>query len=93
MRIIGYSVILISMDTIAQIGTRGQVTLPASARKQLGLKSGDTLLVHVEDGRIVLDPAVVLPVEIYTEKRIAEFAEQSTMTMEELEKARGYWEQ
>jgi hypothetical protein len=44
LRIIGYSVILISMDTIAQIGTRGQVTLPASARKQLGLKSGDTLI-------------------------------------------------
>jgi len=44
-------------------------------------------------GRIVLDPAVVLPVEIYTEKRIAEFAEQATMTTEELEKAQHYWEQ
>ncbi|MHB1899789.1 MAG: AbrB/MazE/SpoVT family DNA-binding domain-containing protein [Leptospirillum sp.] len=84
---------MISMDTIAQIGARGQLTLPASARKKLGLKTGDTLLVHIEGGRIVLDPAVVLPVEIYTEKRIAEFAEQATMTTEELEKAQRYWEQ
>jgi hypothetical protein len=48
--------------------------------------------VHVEDGRIILDPAVVLPVEIYTGNRIAKFAEQATMTTEE-EKARRYWEQ
>ena len=73
------------MDTIAQIGSRGQLTLPASARKELGLKPGDTLLVHIEGGRIVLDPAVVLPIEIYLEKRMRDFAEQSTITKEELE--------
>ncbi len=81
------------MDTIAQIGSRGQLTLPASARKELGLKPGDTLLVHIEGGRIVLDPAVVLPIEIYSEKRMRDFAEQSTMTKEELEKARHSWEE
>ncbi|MHB8247584.1 MAG: AbrB/MazE/SpoVT family DNA-binding domain-containing protein [Acidithiobacillus sp.] len=80
------------METIAQISTRGQITLPADARKQLGLKPGDTLLVHLEGGRIILDPAVVLPVESYTEERIAEFAEQSTMTPAELEEARRRWE-
>jgi AbrB family looped-hinge helix DNA binding protein len=81
------------MDTIAQIGSRGQLTLPASARKELGLKPGDTLLVHIEGGRIVLDPAVVLPIEIYLEKRMRDFAEQSTITKEELEKARHSWEE
>ena len=81
------------MDTIAQIGSRGQLTLPASARKELGLKPGDTLLVHIEGGRIVLDPAVVLPIEIYSEKRMRDFAEQSTITKEELEKARHSWEE
>jgi AbrB family looped-hinge helix DNA binding protein len=48
---IGLSDIQISpffMDTIAQIGPRGQLTLPASARKNLGLKPGDTLPVHIE---------------------------------------------
>lgn len=59
----------------------------------MGLKPGDTLLVHIEGGRIVLDPAVVLPIEIYSEKRMRDFAEQSTMTKEELEKARHSWEE
>jgi AbrB family looped-hinge helix DNA binding protein len=41
---------LICMETITQISTRGQITLPADTRKQLGLKPGDTFLVHLEGG-------------------------------------------
>jgi AbrB family looped-hinge helix DNA binding protein len=40
---------------------RGQVTLPADVRLQLGLKEGDDLLITVEDGRIVLTPATLVP--------------------------------
>ncbi len=80
------------MDTIAQISSRGQITLPSDTRKQLGLKPGDALLIHLEGGRIILDPAIVLPAESYTEERVAEFMEQSAMTPEELEQARRRWE-
>ena len=83
---------LIFMETTTQISSRGQITLPADARKRLGLKPGDTLLVHLEGGRIILDPAVVLPIERYTEERIAEFAEHAAMTPAELEQARRRWE-
>jgi AbrB family looped-hinge helix DNA binding protein len=81
------------METTTQISTRGQITLPADTRRQLGLKPGDTLLVHLEGGRIILDPAVVLPVERYTDERIAEFAKQAAMTPAELEQARHLWEE
>ena len=80
------------METIAQISSRGQVTLPADVRKQLGLKPGATVMVHLEEGRIILEPVVVLPVEIYTEGRIAEFTEQASMTSKELEQARLHWQ-
>ncbi|MHB1580903.1 AbrB/MazE/SpoVT family DNA-binding domain-containing protein [Acidithiobacillus sp.] len=80
------------MDITTQISTRGQITLPADTRKQLGLKPGDTLLIHLEGGRIILDPAVVLPVEIYDEERIAAFAEAATMTSDELVQARTRWD-
>jgi AbrB family looped-hinge helix DNA binding protein len=40
---------------------RGQVTLPADVRLQLGLKEGDHLLVTVESGRVVLTPATLVP--------------------------------
>lgn len=58
-----------SVKVIAQISPRGQVTLPVSVRKALGLKPGDALLVRVEEGRVVLEPAQVLPLEAYTEER------------------------
>jgi AbrB family looped-hinge helix DNA binding protein len=53
---------------------RGTLTLPASIRKSLGLEGKQQLIVETTDnGEIVLRPAAVVPVEIYTEERIAEF--------------------
>jgi AbrB family looped-hinge helix DNA binding protein len=40
---------------------RGQVTLPADVRLRLGLKEGDDVLITIEDGRIVLTPATLVP--------------------------------
>lgn len=45
----------------AIIRGRGQITLPAQVRLQLGLHEGDDLLVTVEDGRIILTPATLIP--------------------------------
>ncbi|MGC8570228.1 AbrB/MazE/SpoVT family DNA-binding domain-containing protein [Caldivirga sp.] len=33
-----------------------QITIPASIRKRLGLKIGDTLIVRLEGDRIILEP-------------------------------------
>jgi AbrB family looped-hinge helix DNA binding protein len=39
-----------------KMSSKGQVVLPVPLRRKLGLRSGDTLDVAVESGRIVLFP-------------------------------------
>lgn len=79
------------MKNISQVSPRGQVTLPASVRKALGLKPGDILLVEVEEGRVVLEPARVLPLEVYTEERIEEFNQAAQASEQELAEFRRAW--
>ncbi|MDQ1644842.1 MAG: antitoxin PrlF [Cryptosporangiaceae bacterium] len=45
----------------APIRSKGVVTIPQQVREQLHLQEGDNLIVAVEDGRIVLTPATLLP--------------------------------
>ena len=52
------------------ISSRGQITLPASLRKRLGLEANAVLTAEVVDGRVVLTPAVVLELEAYDDKQI-----------------------
>jgi bifunctional DNA-binding transcriptional regulator/antitoxin component of YhaV-PrlF toxin-antitoxin module len=51
------------------------VTLPAKLRAALGLKADDHLIAETTPEGLLLRPAVTLPVEIYSEKRIGEFDE------------------
>ncbi|GIW26258.1 AbrB/MazE/SpoVT family DNA-binding domain-containing protein [Meiothermus sp.] len=79
------------MKIVTQVSPRGQITLPASVRKALGLKAGDALLLRVEEGRVVLEPARVLPLEAYTEERIKEFNRAAEVSEEELAAFRKAW--
>lgn len=78
-------------DPLVQLSSRGQVTLPAPVRKALGLHSGDAFRVQVMDGRVVLEPVEVLPVELYTDERVEEFERAAALTDEEFERARRAW--
>jgi bifunctional DNA-binding transcriptional regulator/antitoxin component of YhaV-PrlF toxin-antitoxin module len=51
------------------------MTLPAKLRRALGLKADDQLIAETTPEGLLLRPAVTLPVEIYSEKRIREFDE------------------
>ncbi len=55
------------------LGSRGVITLPAKLRKRYGLKDQDDLIVEETPEGLLLRPAVRVPVELYTEERIAEF--------------------
>ena len=58
-----------------QLNERGALTLPASIRRELGLTGNQQLLVETTPkGEILLRPALTIPIEYYTEARIAEFA-------------------
>ena len=42
--------------TTVKVSSRNQIALPSEARKKLGIRSGDRLLVDVQDGVLVLVP-------------------------------------
>ena len=63
------------MKTTLTMTSRGVVTLPAKLRRTLGLKPEDQLIAETTPEGLLLRPAVTLPVEVYTDKRIREFDE------------------
>jgi antitoxin PrlF len=80
-----------SSANVVQLSPRGQVTLPAPVRRALGLEPGDNLVISVEGDRAVIEPAVVVPIERYTEERTKEFEEAARLSPEEIRKARRKW--
>lgn len=65
-----------AMKTTVTVTSRGVVTLPAKLRRSLGLKADDLLIAETTPEGLLLRPAVTLPVEIYSEKRVREFDEE-----------------
>jgi bifunctional DNA-binding transcriptional regulator/antitoxin component of YhaV-PrlF toxin-antitoxin module len=75
------------MAEMAKLGKKGQVSLPRSILRRVGIEGEMTLLVEAgEDGSIVLRPAGVYPLEIYSQRRIAEFEAADRMTAAEKRK-------
>lgn len=68
------------------IGRRGSITLPAKMRKQYGLRERDKLIVEETDQGLLLRPAVSMPIELYSEERIAEFTRDDKAIGEMLDK-------
>ena len=62
------------MKATVEINSRGTITLPAKLRKALGLSPNDILIAETTEEGLLLKPAVVLPLEIYSPERLAEFA-------------------
>lgn len=61
------------METV-KLGKKGQLSIPSGILKRLGIEGDSTLIVETtSDGAIVLRPAAVYPIEIYSDKRIREF--------------------
>ena len=63
------------MDNLIVSG-RGQVTLPAKLRKRLGIEPGGILIAEEKDGALVLRPAMVMPVEIYSDEDVARWVKE-----------------
>jgi AbrB family looped-hinge helix DNA binding protein len=69
---------------VVKLGKKGQVSIPKSVLTQLGL-GGESLLIvdAMQDGSIVLRPAGVYPIEMYSDERVKEFLDADEMTLEE----------
>jgi bifunctional DNA-binding transcriptional regulator/antitoxin component of YhaV-PrlF toxin-antitoxin module len=61
------------MQAILTMNSRGVVTLPAKLRQAMGLKADDPLIAETTPQGLLLRPAITLPLEMYTEQRLAEF--------------------
>jgi AbrB family looped-hinge helix DNA binding protein len=51
------------------------LTLPANLRKRFGIKDGGAIILEERDNELVLKPAMVLEVEMYTGARVSEWDE------------------
>lgn len=63
------------MKSTLTLNSRGVITLPAKMRDAIGLKPDDTLIAEITPDGILLRPAMTVPIEIYTPKRLREFDE------------------
>ena len=61
------------MTTTATVSSRGTLTLPRKMREHFGLLGDATVLLEETGDGILVRPAAVTPVEIYSEARLAEF--------------------
>ena len=72
---------------VIKLGKKGQVSIPRSVLNQLGLSSESLLLVETTaEGGILLQPAGVYPIELYSQQRIEDFTEADTLTPAESER-------
>ncbi|MEJ2093909.1 MAG: AbrB/MazE/SpoVT family DNA-binding domain-containing protein [Gammaproteobacteria bacterium] len=61
------------MSETLVVSSRGQITLPATLRKRLGIRSGDVVILEERGNEVVLKPAIVLEVQHYSDEQIAEW--------------------
>ncbi len=74
---------------LAKLGKKGQLSVPRSILRQVGI-SGDTpvLVEATEDGAILIRPAAVYPIETYSEERVREFLAADRLDPERAERLR-----
>lgn len=61
------------MTKVIHINHRGTLTLPKEMRRRLGVESQAQVVAEETEEGILLRPGVTFPVELYSEKRLAEF--------------------
>jgi AbrB family looped-hinge helix DNA binding protein len=63
------------MKSTLTLNSGGDITLPAMMREAIGLKPDDMLIAELTSEGILLRPAMTVPIEIYTPRRLREFDE------------------
>src|ERR1700732_2067295 len=77
------------MNVLAsKVGRRGPLVLPARLPRRLGIEEGSFVIAEEREDGILIRPATVLPVEIYTPERRAEFLLNNAVNAEDYRRAR-----
>ena len=59
------------MQQTVLVSNRGQLTLPAGLRKRFGLLRGGAVILEEHDNELVIKPAAVLEIEVYSNSQVA----------------------
>jgi antitoxin PrlF len=70
------------------VSNRGQLTLPASLRKRFGIKDGGAIILEERGNELVLKPAMVLEVEMYTDAQVSAWDEADRLDDAERQRVR-----
>ena len=71
----------------SKVGKRGAVVIPARLRQRFGIREGDTVIAEEAEGGVLIRPAAVLPIEVYTRERKAEFLLNTAVDAEDYREA------
>lgn len=69
------------MTKVININGRGTLTLPKEMRLQAGIKTGGQIVAQATDEGILLRAGATYPVEVYSAKRMAEFARNNEVAL------------
>lgn len=70
-----------------RVGKRGTIVLPAKLRRRYGFEEGTMVVAEESPYGVLLRPAVVVPVEVYTPERKAEFILTNATNADDYERA------
>lgn len=68
------------------VSGRGQITLPVSIRRRLGIKAGGIVVAEERGGELVLRPAAVVELDGYTDEEIAAWDREDRLDPSEKDK-------
>lgn len=71
------------MNETLVVSNRGQITLPATLRKRLGIKGGDVMILEDRGHEIVLKPGAVVEIQLYSDEQVAQWEAEDTLTEQE----------
>ena len=72
----------------SKVGKRGTVVIPAALRRRFGIQEGSLVITEEREEGVLIRPAVVMPVEVYTPERQAEFLLSNAVDEEDYTRAR-----
>ena len=75
------------MTEAGKVGKRGTIVLPAKMRRRYGIEEGTMVVAEESPYGILIRPAAVFPVEIYTPERKAEFLLTNAVSREDYRQA------
>jgi antitoxin PrlF len=58
------------------VSNRGQLTLSANLRKRFGIRNGGAVIIEDRDNEMVIKPAAVLEIEMYSAEQVAAWDEE-----------------